>query len=941
MPVNIKRDIPREARGITGLWKMYIPILYENEDYILPPRGASLLKDTFIRGRYLSNSQREKLRKKLCTHIGLSNQSALILLSRSIGEIKRIEGVIEGVIDSLLLYDRNLFLDEIPMIKGFVRNILKIGTYSLKSVVSSWKEITLFMFHQVAESKLEKLRIVQRGNPFKALLKTEVYNRLCNSSVYSKHDLEGLAHLISSRQLPAGDSQTMRLALRTFKSTVTSFHEVKPVYLKQLKACARDLGSKLSKSDYKIEKGHITISNAGSFDKSTLEGGRFADMMEDLKSFLNVIPDEDSVFGTPYGPAKDTKGVRRWATWARDSIPPEYNRFNFEKNLFGTESRTHGSGFLGLDEAIGIQVPMVAYALYRKWGNTPIPSRVLVVPEPGFKTRIVTTTKWWNNVLQQGPGAGLLNVLEKHPSAEAGLARTDQAWQFLYLMRRSTPKEGNLILSSDLKEATDAIPLQVALTLLEGFTEGLNLSHREELRLANHLISSPREFISDEWVFHSTRGVMMGEPMTKVVLTLLNLCMEHLAFTSYRLQNKDEDLHWRSFSIAGDDHIVIGPPEYLEKITRNHRIYGSMISPDKHATSKRLVMYCEKLIVFENLKYFQENNVPSINYSMENYIASPWVDSIKIRLISPWSKAVELRNEKNVAIGKGKSLGRTLQWLRREFFSKKMIHMIRDRFFQRMGPLLPSRESGVYWHLLLPENLGGLGLMVDDDAEDLVKHLPSLTKYFIKSLSDGKEINVKHIESLRAFTSNTSYRGYTLEKEDFRYADYFLKNLELTTQVVTWKDILTEFNPDKELSAMMVTKRRQKAYVLSLPEIRDKLYRPILTKSIMSGNSTPAPYNTQGFKRRYAELWDSLGWTEQPIRIEEVDIFRAIKDRPNFPYYDLRKDSSGNVSRLKLNLKRVQGDDLYKAELEIRIGSIESKPLDLASALRARAGFSD
>jgi hypothetical protein len=158
-----------------------------------------------------------------------------------------------------------------------------------------------------------------------------------------------------------------------------------------------------------------------------------------------------------------------------------------------------------------------------------------------------------------------------------------------------------MMLSSDLEEATDALLPSVIFKITEAFMQTLGLNSKlAKLGLA--LVTSRRQIeFRDEagTVFTTSRGILMGEPMTKSLLTLYNLVIEELAIRQFKgsIEEPDEGpitYSWRAFAVGGDDHIAYGPSEYLALITRNHLELGSKISVQKTCISSLAVKFCEK-----------------------------------------------------------------------------------------------------------------------------------------------------------------------------------------------------------------------------------------------------------------------------------------------------------------------------------------------------------
>jgi hypothetical protein len=435
------------------------------------------------------------------------------------------------------------------------------------------------------------------------------------------------------------------------------------------------------------------------------------------------------------------------------------------------------------------------------------------------------------------------------------------------------------------QEATDHIPHEVGKALLNGFIEGLGIVS-PLFDLAIELLCSPRLILLDHFneVFESRRGVFMGEPLTKTVLTLLNLCCEEVSIRKFLHLDFETPVQvsWRCFAVGGDDHIAYGPLPYLEGITETHLRAGSMISDTKHSISTKLVNYCEKLLEVSKFRSFTDPQ--SVNNGVEGYRASPFIDSIKVRLLSPCSKNIDIVNDRNTAIGKGRSLGKTLRWLNSVTFPTKWVKMVRDRFFHRMGRFLPVKSSGVYWHLLLPGSLGGLGLWLEDDIVELQYKLPAVTKSLIEEITNCT-ISASFLDAVRGLTSNSSFRGYDIDTNiRGKLIEQLREILWAEHAPMEWREVrLLADNP--YASAREVARDLVSKHILPQDEIEDRVLRPFLFNEILSKKARSNPYNTEDLKKRYARIWDSF--YDGETNLSEESLRKILVKGYPLPWYDL------------------------------------------------------
>lgn len=818
---------------------------------------------------------------------GLSSSKASVLANRRTNDIKRIEDCVHGVIDSLLLFDISLFYETegLKIINYIVRMILTIGPYNIGLVVEYWKSFNDFLYNRIAGFN-PVLPRPNRKNFFVRLLSWSKVQRIIDQDI-DKHLLEAFAHLSSTRQMPVGDRRAEEKSYKNFISAIEAPYEISAELLNKVDLVTRSLGMKCLTFGKNITYPHISLSCAGSYYETVKDGGRGKEIRDSLKSYLVVRPVTDESIQTPFGDMHCPMGEPRWRYWCRDSPYQHYPDVDFGEVITEEVFAEQNLYYQGFDEAIGKQIMVVSYLEYQDWSLTglPIPCRVLTVPEPGYKARIVTTGPYWLNTLQQGLSHSLKDILKNHPSVRSSLQKTDQAWQSLYLMSGKTYKASFSMLSSDLKEATDHIPKIIGVQLLRSFIRGIGLrSNLTEVALS--LVSSDRTFICQNGLVSEkqTRGIMMGEPLTKVVLTLLNLFVEDLAMRDFLKVSPGGDYKsppWRTFHVGGDDHLAVGPIKYLNRISKNHTLCGSKLSPGKHGTSNIVVKYTEKIIDVRNI--YGSWNVRTINDSTESYEKSPFVDSIKVRLLSPLAKSIEVSSDRNVAIGKGLSMGRTLKWLNKDHFPTKWVRMVRDRFFQRMGSLLPDRTSGVYWHLMLPSFWGGLDLYLPDEVEEIFRKLPELTLSVMEDYIRNTEGYAKDVSLMGKLLSNYSYRGFRLNETEVSLMQSHIEIVIKTLPTSSWWDLKQEFDPSGVESAKSLSDIIFSEGWYDEHSVTDKLMRPILFKELLLGTEKQSVYNTERLKQRYAKLWDILYRGTPQLVIEE---FRTcLKAKPKGLFY--------------------------------------------------------
>jgi hypothetical protein len=413
-----------------------------------------------------------------------------VLSLRGVTHLRRIEETVHGIVDSLLLSSVELFQGDKKILFRIIRKIFAISATSILEVAKYWKQFALYMIKRINAQDLPSLR----RNPFKILTKISWIRNL-NHTTLSKSSLSRVAHITSTRQLPAGDKYVLLRSMKSFETNLLEQYKYPYGLPLEILNSSKRLGKYLSRFvDLAKKDMHISLSSAASLFSSVAEGGRSTDIMDAVEPILRFVPSEQKEIKTPWGNLKDYPNIPRWRSWCRPSIlitniKGEYNPdwvrrpgvdekefppYQYHKTYdFGEILPTHILGERnlvrqGFDSFLGEQIRACAYLEYEKWYGD-IPMRISSVPEPGYKVRLVTITLWWVCILQQSLARFLQYLLKNHPFSVGGFTRSNQAWNFLYQTHKKQYPKGSVLLCSDLTEATDHIPPQLAYSILRGF----------------------------------------------------------------------------------------------------------------------------------------------------------------------------------------------------------------------------------------------------------------------------------------------------------------------------------------------------------------------------------------------------------------------------------------------------------------------------------------
>lgn len=867
--MNHFTDIPRDpadgALKTVGQWPAHLlPRLSPDGVINQPVRG--LLQTKFgksslqSKGGARKSMWRRKASRYMCTSIGLSLKNSERLFSRSEKQLSAIFNNFDSLIDCLLLCSPELFdpYREHSVIIKFTRNYFKIATYNVQQTSKMFKQLANSLFTVLTESVTEQeVSLRLKGNAFRCLLDSDYISGLISnlkSGKYpSKRDFCRLAHLISTRGFIPGDRKVEAESIRRFKEITSSTFRVSEDCKADFRLAVRRVLHLSEELGGKPGGAHLSLTQSGEIDCPRSLGGKATACIWDMKSFLNEITEEDHIVVYPWGDEiRYRQGQRRWLSIEGKALgnaeKPGPKIFeSCQRQILERETLLEGVG-----DDMGLKVYIVAYHFYQL-SNGQIPIRTATVSEAGGKCRIVTTGPWWLSALQTPFMHDSKSILEKHPSAHSSLRRADQTWEALHNLERYGEillRDEDFVLSSDLKDATDAISHDVVRIVLDEICELPSMrkySYLKTLPLCRTVLHQ------DHSITHLTRGVMMGEPLSKIVLTVQNLAVEEMAWQHShglkKVQLSGAHGRRRVYHIAGDDHIAIGPMGYLNMITTNHKALGSVISPDKHRISKIAVVYTEKVL------YFHNTPIRSFEWTKRNVKDSIFVDSIKVRLLSPFSKASETMNESNVCIGKAKQLGKTLEWFEgteRQYMVQTALSRARYRF----RSFLPARHRPKMWSVTaLPQSLGGLGLSLESEYEKVCHRLPNIYNWAIRVIlrEDHSSHLVKRI--LQSMFVNTATRGVIhLQTIIQRMMDQ-MNEFPLMSDMLSFNDLKEKFN---EKSFYWTTRKAKDNNIVGISGIPGMLERPFMFLELIKGSEVTSGFNTKPVKDRLWLCWHRL-----------------------------------------------------------------------------------
>jgi len=750
--------------------------------------------------------------------------------------LKRLSNTIEAINDNIMMSSPEGIrsLREKPAYIKLMRWAYGLAVHNTDQVCKQWKKFSVVCRWKALQSMTAEPEVPvdfpgfgdERSN-LKEL--PAIWRELCpwllpvwDRGVETKAESTRLLHLVTGRNFPAGNKATREQSLRKHAETLCS----KPVITEERRRILRRLSVLIGRSVKELKPknfkslGHLSLTSSASIDSSVKDGGRAAEVAIKFRNWATFVPDQDSLEETWFGlPYRLEAGRPRWQTMCRDAavhhpshefgesseaMELDFENFKLEDPLYGLDAVT-GYQLLQWSIEEGLSNHGLEGLPYKnaespiRLGTTAPSIKASAIGEPGAKSRVVTVGEDWLTIFLQPFSHHLLGLAKLHPSATAGLTRGWQLYEWTKRLRNAGPvrNQKTCFLSSDLTTATDFCTHEYSSEMLEGFMEGLDETSKY-LQASAQLLCSPRRYETDiEGFFDqlTSRGILMGDPGAKLVLTLHNLCAEWEAyfrsdagmlrstdaeFLRHLSQSKGAPTRaWRHFACSGDDHIGQGPIEYLKRITLNHGENGMAVSWSQNFLSFRGAFYCEEMICTVGLDNSEIWGVETPLHQRV-YLRQPHIDAMKLRLFSPCSKECEGKDEPNPAIGKARQMQGMLAWLGGGF--EAMVPMASARFEQRMEGFLPTLLSTRY----LPVKLGGIGSPAFHRSETELRKIftdetPWIVLQSIKDVFDGTA-NLLVRRCLANFATNARARGVSSDAVQEQVKEV-LHNAELTLGV--------------------------------------------------------------------------------------------------------------------------------------------------------------
>ncbi|AAC98708.1 RNA-dependent RNA polymerase [Saccharomyces 23S RNA narnavirus] len=362
------------------------------------------------------------------------------------------------------------------------------------------------------------------------------------------------------RALPYGSPDVERRALASHAATLSIPAECHPNYLVAAEQFAKSWADDNLPRKFRIYP--IAVQESSCMEYSRAQGGLLQSFR---KGFVGYDPAAPSADPDDLELAKERGFSRIRASW--------YSTFRYRGELKST--------------------------------NQSLEARVAVVPERGFKARIVTTHSASRVTFGHQFRRYLLQGIRRHPALVDVIGgdhrRAVETMDGDFGLLRP---DGRL-LSADLTSASDRIPHDLVKAILRGiFSDpdrrppGTSLADVFDLVLGPYHLHYP-----DGSEVTVRQGILMGLPTTWPLLCLIHLFWVELSdWAPARPNHSRGFVLGESFRICGDDLIAWWRPERIALYNQIAVDCGAQFSAGKHLESKTWGIFTEKVFTVKPVK---------------------------------------------------------------------------------------------------------------------------------------------------------------------------------------------------------------------------------------------------------------------------------------------------------------------------------------------------
>jgi len=348
------------------------------------------------------------------------------------------------------------------------------------------------------------------------------------------------------------------------------------------------------------------------------------------------------------------------------------------------------TGAIGPEKAIRLADKILHGSLqkYKESYKDLYSTRVCALPELGMKMRIPTCSSFYRTQILQPISKILLESLKGVPELRAGLSLERQGWEAYKTFKPGEflQRANDSVLCSDYTSSTDWIKRSVAkqaydaLTAVAGIPKWYkevgkevyfhNLVHLPREKCANrtiHVVDPSKErppkrksVLNSEHPI--TSGLMMGDPITKALLSFLSL-MVGLKFADPRSGGAPST----KIFIVGDDFVAIGPRGDVSRFRACAENLGFIVSMDDTFVSRHWAHFTEFCFRIPRNRWE--------DYSLCRVLRHHpcYADAIRPRIVMRVGKSGS--NESDPRVGRLRLLAQEMGYIPETHVSGTMFHL--------------------------------------------------------------------------------------------------------------------------------------------------------------------------------------------------------------------------------------------------------------------------
>jgi len=282
--------------------------------------------------------------------------------------------------------------------------------------------------------------------------------------------------------------------------------------------------------------------------------------------------------------------------------------------------------------------------------------------------------------------------------------------------------------------------------------------------------------------------------------------------------------------------------------------------------SQVLVVYTERVLLFKG----RSLNIP-VRELGTRVRESPFIDSVKVRLLSPFSKALESVNDKNVAIGKIRGISSSLRY----FEDRSIKKLVYDRLLYKFRDFIKGPHHRTIRAIeSLPYEVGGLGMAYDTRY---LANLPPIFNRALRTLKKGGAPGFWAQSALGRIFSNSESRGIDTHAFIKRWVETLVKYHVMTRFTRSAAGWFSEIDPTDQLSyreKFAILKRRN---IVSLKELPNYIEKSFVIRRLLEQKEVSTGFRTDSMAKRVARCWNSLESIEfmdpddSPLSEEELE----------------------------------------------------------------------